>query len=83
MASYAIITWDVDRARALYDQGLSYYEIGQVLLVNDTTLRRYAYLHWPPRERDRHLEAPDRIGPRRLRRGETSLPPLASLGSSR
>ena len=80
MPSYCIITWDVDRARALYDQGLTYYAMAQDLLVNGTTLRRYAYLHWPPRKRDWHLVTPKRTG--RPRPGEPSLPPLASLGSS-
>jgi hypothetical protein len=86
MGPHIHTTWNVDKARVLYDAGLTYYAIAQRVCVTYATIKRYAVAHdWPPRPAAPTTKqcskpvAPAR--PRRLRQGEPSLPPLASLGN--
>jgi len=78
-------TWDVERARRLYDQGLSCRKIGDAIGVSPSCIVGYAKRHWPPREIDKQTYAakfrppnterhptPERCGP-------VTLPPLPSL----
>jgi transposase len=81
--------WNKAVGRQLYDQGRSYNAIATACGVSFDTVSGYAKRHWPPREADPTKRQPTQpTGERKrtvskaLRRGETTLPPLASEAGS-
>jgi hypothetical protein len=78
-------TW-ADQARGLYDEDLSFWEIGKRLVVRPSAVYNYARRqHWPRRTCDDERYAKQKVHPaepskvKRFARGEPTLPPLASL----
>lgn len=88
------VTWDVDLARRLYDQDLSYAAIGRECGTSKSAVMRRAKDYWPARPGDADRYAKHFLGrlhgksdgkslePElvpRYGRGVPSLPPLRSL----
>jgi hypothetical protein len=83
MPKLGTTTWDAALARRLYDAGALFKEIGAQVGAAPSLISQFASRHWPPRDKALDYQPGgrkrDRVGPRPLPRGRTTLPALPSL----